>query len=82
MKVPFPYSIFSFMRGPVEKGARPAVYAATAPELEGVNGRYFNRQGKEIRSSKISYDEAAAERLWRMSEQLTERQEAPVRTPS
>jgi hypothetical protein len=37
--------------------------------LEGVTGKFFSR-GKEKRSSKESYDETAAERLWKISEEL------------
>jgi NAD(P)-dependent dehydrogenase (short-subunit alcohol dehydrogenase family) len=71
MKVPFPFSLFSFMRGPVEQGARPTVLAVTSPALEGVSGKYFSQKGVEITSSKASYDEAAARRLWATSAELT-----------
>jgi hypothetical protein len=67
---PFPYSIFSFMRGPAVDGARPAVFLASSPEVEGVSGRYFGRKS-EVRSSRASYDEADARRLWTLSAQLT-----------
>jgi retinol dehydrogenase 14 len=53
-----------------EEGAETSIYLATAPELEGVTGKYFD-QGEEVRSSRESYDEAAARRLWDLSEQLT-----------
>lgn len=53
-----------------EKGAETSLYLATAPELEGVTGKYFEDK-KPIRSSKESYDEAAARRLWEISERLT-----------
>jgi len=70
LRVPFPYSIFSFMRGAAVDGARPAVFLASSPEVEGVSGRYFGRKG-EVRSSKASLDEADARRLWTLSAQLT-----------
>jgi retinol dehydrogenase-14 len=70
LRVPFPYSIFSFMRGTVTDGARPAIFLASSPEVEGVSGRYFNRKG-EAASSKPSRDEAIAARLWRVSAELT-----------
>jgi retinol dehydrogenase-14 len=70
LRVPFPYSIFSFMRGAAVDGARPTVYLASSPEVDGVSGRYFSRKG-EVRSSKASYDEGAAARLWAASAQLT-----------
>jgi NAD(P)-dependent dehydrogenase (short-subunit alcohol dehydrogenase family) len=53
-----------------EQGARTSIYLATSPEVEGVSGRYF-QECREVRSSDASYDEAAAARLWRISEDLT-----------
>lgn len=70
LRVPFPYSIFSFMRGAAVDGARPALFLASSPEVDGVSGRYFGRKG-EVRSSRASYDEADARRLWTLSAQLT-----------
>ncbi len=58
-----------FMLTP-EQGARPALYAAAAPALEGVTGRYFTQKG-ETRSSPTSYDQSLAERLWDVSARLT-----------
>jgi NAD(P)-dependent dehydrogenase (short-subunit alcohol dehydrogenase family) len=46
-----------------EQGADTIVWLATARELEGVTGKYFHDR-KDTRSSKISYDEQAARRLW------------------
>ena len=70
LRVPFPYSIFSFMRGSAVDGARPAVFLASSPEVEAVSGRYFNQKG-EVKSSKLSYDEDIARRLWDVSAGLT-----------
>ncbi|HSE04819.1 MAG TPA: SDR family oxidoreductase [Methylomirabilota bacterium] len=53
------------------KGAVTSIHLASAPELTGVSGRYFAGR-RERRSSKASYDEATAARLWRVSEELTE----------
>jgi NAD(P)-dependent dehydrogenase (short-subunit alcohol dehydrogenase family) len=53
-----------------EKGARTSVYVASAPELEGVSGKYFVRS-KPARSSRAAQDRGAALRLWEVSEQLT-----------
>lgn len=50
------------------RGARPLVRLATAPELAGVTGRYFDRQ-REATPSVASRDDAAAERLWRIAEE-------------
>ncbi len=57
-----------FMMGP-ERAARAAVYLATSPELE-VTGKHFSK-GREERSSEESYDMASAERLWKISAELT-----------
>jgi retinol dehydrogenase-14 len=54
-----------FMKTPEQAAATP-IYLASSPEVEGVTGRYFaNRRPKK--SSKLSYDTAAAARLWRVS---------------
>jgi NAD(P)-dependent dehydrogenase (short-subunit alcohol dehydrogenase family) len=71
LKVPFPYSIFSFMRGSAVDGAKPTVLLASSPSVEGVSGKYFNSKGAEVKSSKLSYDEGAARRLWEVSAKLT-----------
>lgn len=53
----------------VEQGAQTSIYLAASPEVEGVTGEYFAKC-KPIRSSAASYDEAAAKRLWEVSEEL------------
>lgn len=58
-----------FMRGPVA-GAQPSLRLASAPELEGVTGKYFHKL-KEARSAPESYDTAAAQRLWDVAARLT-----------
>jgi NAD(P)-dependent dehydrogenase (short-subunit alcohol dehydrogenase family) len=63
-----------FMASP-EKGARTSIYVASAPELEGVSGKYFSG-GREATAPRESYDEAAAKRLWQVCEQLTEKPSA------
>jgi NAD(P)-dependent dehydrogenase (short-subunit alcohol dehydrogenase family) len=55
---------------PVKKGAETGIYLATSPEVEGISGMYYSRN-KPVRSSKISYDEDIASKLWGMSEKLT-----------
>ncbi len=52
-----------------EQGADTLVYLATAPEVEGVTGQYFEKR-KPVRSSAVSYDESVARRLWEVSESL------------
>ncbi len=53
-----------------EKGAETSVYLASSPDVEGVSGKYFS-DCKEVRSSKESYDDAVAQRLWEVSAELT-----------
>jgi len=59
-----------FIRTP-EQGAVTCIYLASSPEVEGVTGKYFVNK-KEVPSSKESYDEAVARRLWEVSEKLTQ----------
>jgi len=53
-----------------EEGADTGVWLASSPDVEGVTGRYFQRR-HAVRSSRASYDVAAQQRLWRISEELT-----------
>ena len=46
------------------------IWLASSPDVEGVTGRYFQRR-HAARSSRASYDVAAQERLWQISEELT-----------
>jgi retinol dehydrogenase-14 len=57
-----------FMRSPAQ-GAATSVHLASSPELEGVTGGFF-ANSKPRRSSKRSYDQAAAARLWQESAAL------------
>jgi NAD(P)-dependent dehydrogenase (short-subunit alcohol dehydrogenase family) len=52
-----------------EQGAQTILYLVTSPEVEGVSGKYFMKQ-KVVRSSKVSYDQSAANRLWQMSAEM------------
>jgi len=56
----------------VEKGAATPLWAATAPDLSDVSGKYFARS-RVAEPSEASRDEATQRRLWDMSEQLTGR---------
>ena len=53
-----------------EEGSDTGVWLASSPDVEGVTGRYFQRR-HAVRSSRASYDVAAQQRLWRISEKLT-----------
>ena len=72
MAVPFPFSLFSAMRVSAEQGAQPAIYLASSPDVEGMSGKYFSHKGVETKSSKVSYDESIARRLWQISAELTQ----------
>jgi len=53
------------------EGAQTSIHLATAEELEGVTGRYFDRL-REIPPSKASQDAEASRRLWDASQELVE----------
>jgi NAD(P)-dependent dehydrogenase (short-subunit alcohol dehydrogenase family) len=54
-----------------EKGARTSLKLARAPELAGVTGKYFDDDGKEVRSSRVSYDQDLQRKLWDVSMKKT-----------
>jgi NAD(P)-dependent dehydrogenase (short-subunit alcohol dehydrogenase family) len=58
--------LMSFLAKSPQKGAQTSIYLASAPEVEGVNGKYFT-DSREVDSSPASYDRASAERLWQTS---------------
>jgi NAD(P)-dependent dehydrogenase (short-subunit alcohol dehydrogenase family) len=53
-----------------EQGADNSIYLASAPEVEGVTGKYFV-QRQPAPSAPLSYDEKLARQLWEVSEKLT-----------
>jgi NAD(P)-dependent dehydrogenase (short-subunit alcohol dehydrogenase family) len=59
-----------FMALSPEQGAETLIYLATSPEVVGVTGTYFV-QKHSVESSRASYDQAAAQRLWQLSVELT-----------
>ncbi len=54
-----------------EQGAVPSVWAASAPELEGVSGKYFNQKCQIIDASQAGDDGDLAARLWDRAIELT-----------
>ncbi len=52
-----------------EEGARTQLYLATAPEAKGISGKYWDNL-KPKDSSKNSYDQESAQKLWEISCQL------------
>ena len=59
-----------FLQSP-EKGASTSIYACVSEELEGVSGRYFG-SCREQQPKPWATDDAAAERLWEVSAELTD----------
>lgn len=53
-----------------EQGAESSIYLATSPEMEGITGKYYSKM-KMVPSSKDSYDEKNAKRLWDVSLKMT-----------
>ncbi len=54
----------------VEQGAATSVYVATAPELAGITGGFWAKCAP-AEPSRAAHDDAAAARLWDVSEELT-----------
>jgi NAD(P)-dependent dehydrogenase (short-subunit alcohol dehydrogenase family) len=71
-------AIYAVIGISAEKGAQTTIYLATSPEVAEVSGKYFVNC-KERRSSHCSYDMALQQRLWQVSEELTQQ---PVQLPS
>ncbi|BDP44048.1 hypothetical protein DAETH_40170 (plasmid) [Deinococcus aetherius] len=63
------FSLTKLFRITPEQGARTSLYLATSPEVRGLSGGYFDRQ-RPRRAHPAAHDEAAQERLWRLSEHL------------
>lgn len=53
-----------------EKGALTSIYLASSPDLVGITGQYFIK-GQAVKPSAHALDDAAAGRLWDISEKLT-----------
>ena len=67
------YRIKRFFGITPEEMAKTYVYLSTASEVEGVTGKYFDEHGKEVKSSKRSYDQDVWKKLWDVTEELTKR---------
>jgi NAD(P)-dependent dehydrogenase (short-subunit alcohol dehydrogenase family) len=59
-----------------EAGAKTSIYVASSPEIEGVTGKYFVKC-RETTPNKAARDEAAAKRLWELSEAMTRQPATP-----
>ena len=58
-----------FFKSP-EIGAETSIFLATSPEVEGITGKYFTKK-KVKDSSKKSYNEEYAKRMWEISLEMT-----------
>jgi NAD(P)-dependent dehydrogenase (short-subunit alcohol dehydrogenase family) len=54
-----------------EEGAQTSIRCATAPELASETGRYYDRDGREKRPSRLADDAALARELWTKSAEWT-----------
>ncbi|MCA9925324.1 MAG: SDR family oxidoreductase [Anaerolineales bacterium] len=54
-----------------EKGAEPPVWLAISPDVEGVNGRYFDLK-TETAVNELANDKALAQQLWTVSTNLAQ----------
>ena len=61
-----------FLRTPTE-GAQTSIFLASSPAVEGVTGKYFDSNAREVHPTRIAQDDAAAKRLWSLSEELVAR---------
>jgi NAD(P)-dependent dehydrogenase (short-subunit alcohol dehydrogenase family) len=52
-----------------QKGAETTIYLASSPEVEGVTGKYFAKC-KEAKTTPAGRDDAAASKLWALSESM------------
>jgi NAD(P)-dependent dehydrogenase (short-subunit alcohol dehydrogenase family) len=55
---------------PVERGVQPILHLATAPELRGISGKYYN-QYRQMTDDPTCTAQATIDHLWQMSERMT-----------
>lgn len=65
--------------GSVQKGARTLIYAASSPELDGVNGKMFFK-GRELKTKPVTHDAQIATQLWNVCAELCHLTVSPGRT--
>ena len=59
-----------------EAGGQTLVHLAASPELEGVTGRYFEKN-MDVEPSVLAQDQGTARKLWQVSERLVGLESAP-----
>ncbi|MEQ9875501.1 SDR family NAD(P)-dependent oxidoreductase [Pectobacterium brasiliense] len=63
------YFVWQIMMIPVDKAASSSIYAASAPELEGISGKYFGPKGEE-QPSKKNYSSENEAIVWSYSKDI------------
>ena len=53
-----------------EQGAETLIYLASSSNVAGVTGKYFVKK-RPVQSSRASYNQTVAQRLWHISAHLT-----------
>jgi len=66
------YYIFKTISAEPEKAAKMLCSLAIDKKYENSNGTFLKYDGKEIQSNKYSYDKDLQEKLWTLSEQLSQ----------
>lgn len=61
-----------------DDGAKTQVYVATAPEIEGVTGAYFQPMAKLGKPSALSQNVTLQKELWEYSEQAVSAFSSPI----
>jgi NAD(P)-dependent dehydrogenase (short-subunit alcohol dehydrogenase family) len=64
------WGLYKYLIKSADQGAATPLYVATHPDLQHVSGQYF-RNKKTKSTSKESYDEQKARKLWEVSTQIT-----------
>jgi NAD(P)-dependent dehydrogenase (short-subunit alcohol dehydrogenase family) len=62
--------VMGFIALTPEQGADNTIYLASSPEVEGITGAYYVKR-EPAQSSPLSYDDGVAQKLWKVSEELT-----------
>lgn len=67
---PFLEVIHLLFAKPPQEGAETSIYLASSEDVKGITGKYFVDK-EAVRSSPMSYDQQAAQDLWKISEEMT-----------
>lgn len=76
MNILFPLIRSAFLNAKPERAARSSIYLASSPEVDGVNGAYFNKNSERMKNIKQAADPAIRASLWALSMEMTGLKEA------